>query len=42
VSRTLKDLAVGSDLVFIERGNYELKGVPGRWELFALADEPVG
>jgi len=38
VSRTVKDLVVGSSLEFHARGNHELKGVPGSWELFALAD----
>jgi class 3 adenylate cyclase len=38
VSRTVKDFVVGSGLEFEPRGTHELKGVPGRWELFALAD----
>jgi class 3 adenylate cyclase/pimeloyl-ACP methyl ester carboxylesterase len=38
VSRTVKDLVVGSGLEFVPRGIHELKGVPGSWELFALAD----
>jgi class 3 adenylate cyclase len=37
VSSTVKDLVVGSDLRFEERGARELKGVPGEWRLFALA-----
>ena len=36
VSRTVKDLVVGSGLEFNPRGTHELKGVPGSWELFAL------
>lgn len=36
VSRTVHDLVVGSDLRFTSRGVQELKGVPGRWELFAV------
>ncbi|HET7483564.1 MAG TPA: adenylate/guanylate cyclase domain-containing protein [Actinomycetota bacterium] len=36
VSRTVKDLVAGSDLVFDERGERELRGIPGAWELFAL------
>jgi hypothetical protein len=36
VSRTVKDLTVGSDIGFSERGAHELKGVPGSWELFAV------
>jgi class 3 adenylate cyclase len=37
VSRTVKDLTVGADLAFEERGEHTLKGVPGRWNLFAIA-----
>jgi class 3 adenylate cyclase/predicted alpha/beta hydrolase len=37
VSRTVTDLAVGSGLPFMEYGTHELKGVPGTWQLFALA-----
>jgi class 3 adenylate cyclase len=36
VSRTVKDLTVGSDISFEERGGRQLKGVPGEWELFAV------
>jgi pimeloyl-ACP methyl ester carboxylesterase len=36
VSRTVKDLTVGSDIDFEERGTRQLKGVPGEWELFAV------
>jgi class 3 adenylate cyclase/pimeloyl-ACP methyl ester carboxylesterase len=36
VSRTVKDLTVGSDIAFEDRGTHELKGVPGEWELFAV------
>ena len=39
VSSTVKDLVVGSELKFAERGEHELKGVPGRWRVLALADE---
>jgi class 3 adenylate cyclase/pimeloyl-ACP methyl ester carboxylesterase len=37
VSGTLKDLVIGSGLEFEDRGAHELKGVPGRWQLFAVA-----
>jgi class 3 adenylate cyclase len=37
VSSTVKDLVVGSGLEFRDRGQHELKGVPGTWRLFALA-----
>jgi class 3 adenylate cyclase len=35
VSQTVKDLMVGSDLVFDDRGVHVLKGVPGEWRLHA-------
>ena len=37
VSRTVVDLVTGSGLKFEDRGAHDLKGVPGRWELAALA-----
>lgn len=43
VSRTVRDLVVGSGLDFVGRGAFELKGVPDRWELYQLhkaADQP--
>jgi class 3 adenylate cyclase len=36
VSRTVKDLVVGSGFEFTSRGAHSLKGVPDRWELFAV------
>jgi len=36
VSRTVADLAVGSGLHFTDRGEHELKGVPGTWRLFTV------
>jgi len=36
VSRTVHDLVVGSGLSFASRGDQELKGVPGLWELFSV------
>ncbi len=36
VSSTVKDLVVGSELRFEDRGARELRGVPGEWRLFAL------
>lgn len=36
VSRTVADLVAGSGLRFDDRGEHNLKGVPGRWGLFAL------
>jgi class 3 adenylate cyclase/pimeloyl-ACP methyl ester carboxylesterase len=38
VSRTVRDLVVGSDFVFSDRGNHSLKGIDGEWQLFALAN----
>jgi class 3 adenylate cyclase len=38
VSQTVKDLVAGSGLVFADRGAAELKGVPGEWRLYAVAD----
>jgi class 3 adenylate cyclase len=38
VSQTVKDLVAGSGLEFEERGAAELKGVPGEWRLYAVAD----
>jgi class 3 adenylate cyclase len=38
VSGTLRDLVVGSGLQFEDRGSHQLKGVPGEWLLFALAE----
>ncbi|MBN1530270.1 MAG: alpha/beta fold hydrolase [Thermoleophilaceae bacterium] len=38
VSSTVTDLVVGSGLEFRERGTHELKGVPGEWRLYAVAD----
>jgi class 3 adenylate cyclase/pimeloyl-ACP methyl ester carboxylesterase len=35
VSRTVSDLVAGSGLGFAPRGNHQLKGVPGDWELLA-------
>ncbi len=34
VSSTVKDLLAGSDFTFADRGDHELKGVPGTWRLF--------
>ena len=40
VSQTVKELVAGSGLEFGERGEHELKGVPGSWRLYAVADTP--
>lgn len=36
VSSTVKDLVAGSGIGFEERGEHELKGIPGEWRLFAV------
>jgi class 3 adenylate cyclase len=36
VSGMVKDLVVGSGIEFGDRGEHELKGVPGFWKLFAV------
>jgi class 3 adenylate cyclase len=37
VSGTVKDLVLGSEIDFIDRGEQELKGVPGTWKLFSVS-----
>lgn len=39
VSSTVRDIVTGSSHRFAERGEHELKGVPGRWRLCALVRE---
>ena len=34
-SSTVRDLVIGSELTFAESGEHELKGVPGRWTIWA-------
>ncbi len=42
VSSTVRDIVTGSRRRFVDRGEHELKGVPGRWQLCALArDEAI-
>lgn len=36
VSRTVRDLTLGSQIRFVDRGRHSLKGVPDEWELFAV------
>ena len=36
VSRTVRDLVVGSGTGFEDRGSVELRGVPGTWQLLAV------
>jgi class 3 adenylate cyclase len=37
VSGTVKDLVVGSGIEFDDRGEHELRGVPGAWRLYAVS-----
>jgi uncharacterized protein (TIGR00369 family) len=38
VSSTVKDIVVGSGTRFEDHGQHSLKGMPGEWRLFVLAD----
>jgi class 3 adenylate cyclase len=38
VSRTVADLIAGSDIQLADRGEHQLKGVPGTWQLFSVRD----
>ncbi|HYO47366.1 MAG TPA: adenylate/guanylate cyclase domain-containing protein [Gemmatimonadota bacterium] len=42
VSSTVRELVVGAGFKFEDRGERELKGVPGAWHLFALTELPPG
>jgi class 3 adenylate cyclase len=35
VSQSVPPLIIGSGIGFADRGEFELKGVPGTWKLFA-------
>lgn len=37
VSNSVRDLVAGSGLEFIDRGSHRLKGLPGEWQLLAVA-----
>ena len=37
VSRTVRDLVAGSGISFEDRGAHQLKGIPGEWQLYAVA-----
>ncbi|HEX9695284.1 MAG TPA: adenylate/guanylate cyclase domain-containing protein [Actinomycetota bacterium] len=39
VSSTVKGLVTGSGLTFVDRGEFELSGVPDKWPLHAVAPE---
>jgi class 3 adenylate cyclase/pimeloyl-ACP methyl ester carboxylesterase len=38
VSQTVRDLVAGAGIDFEERGEHELKGVPGSWRLYSVSD----
>jgi class 3 adenylate cyclase len=40
VSRTVRDLLMGSTIELVDRGERALKGVPGTWQLFGVAASP--
>jgi class 3 adenylate cyclase/pimeloyl-ACP methyl ester carboxylesterase len=42
VSRTIRDLVVGSEFEFEDLGPHTLKGVDGEWQLFAVRDLGLG
>jgi class 3 adenylate cyclase/pimeloyl-ACP methyl ester carboxylesterase len=42
VSRTVRDLVAGSGYVFDDRGDHQLKGVPGSWQVFAVTGQRIG
>jgi class 3 adenylate cyclase len=37
VTRTVADLVAGSGIEFQDRGEHELRGIPGRWQLLEVA-----
>ncbi|HZN78842.1 MAG TPA: adenylate/guanylate cyclase domain-containing protein, partial [Mycobacterium sp.] len=39
VSSTVRDIVTGSRRHFTERGEYDLKGVPGHWRVHTLIRE---
>ena len=39
VSQTVKDLVAGSSLTFEDRGLHQLKGLPGEWQVYAVAKD---
>lgn len=40
VSSTIRDLVVGSGIEFTDRGEHELKGIPGEWRVHAVTRTP--
>ena len=42
VSSTVRDLLLGSELGFEDRGRHKLKGIEGDWQLFSVVSESSG
>ena len=40
VSGTVRDLTAGSGIELNEAGTFSLRGVPGEWRLFEVANRP--
>ncbi len=40
VTNTVREVTVGADVTFDDRGVHEFKGVPGEWHLFAVEWQP--
>jgi class 3 adenylate cyclase len=40
VSRTVKDLVIGSGIEFDDRGTHDLKGIPDQWQILAVVADP--
>ena len=40
VSQTVKDLVAGTGLLLEDRGQRQLKGVPGTWRVYAATEGP--
>jgi class 3 adenylate cyclase len=41
VSSTVREIVTGSRRSFADRGEHDLKGVPGRWRVYAVARDPA-
>lgn len=41
VSSTVKDLTAGSGVAYEDAGEYELKGIPGPWRIYRVAEHAV-
>jgi class 3 adenylate cyclase len=39
VTRTVTDLVAGSGIAFEDRGQHELKGLPGTWPIYAVVSK---